>query len=152
MRISKLKFLVLIVMSLVGIAASSMVFYLYELLHTNLPVCTSAQLLFGYIRVDCNEVLASPYNNVFGINLDMLAIVYFAVSMVLVCLYAFGGSNLSSKALKTLFPWRFLGLLIVPYLMAVEFVILKTICIYCTIMHVAILVDFAVITYILFYQ
>lgn len=150
MRISRPKFLVLIAMSLVGVTASSMVFYLYELLHTDLPVCKSAQPLFGYISVDCNAVLSSPYNNVYGINLDLLAIVYFVVSIGLVCAYAFGRGGLSSKALRTLFVWRFLGLLIVPYLMTVEFVILKTICVYCTIMHVAILVDFVVITYLLF--
>lgn len=152
MRISRPKFLVLTVMSLVGIAASSMVFYFYELLHTNLPVCTSAQLLFGYIRVDCNAVLSSPYNNVFGINLDLLAILYFFVSLSLVCVYAFGSDRFSAGAFKTLFAWRFLGLLIVPYLMAVEFVILRTICVYCTTMHIAILADFAIITYFLFFR
>jgi len=151
MRVSWPKFLVLVVMSCVGIAASSVVFYLYELLHTGLPYCTSSQKLFGFITVDCNAVLSSPYNNVFGINLDLLAIIYFIVNIVLVCVYAFGPNNLFSKAFKILFGWRFIGLLIVPYLMTVEFVVLKTICIYCTIMHVVILVDFGVITYFFFW-
>jgi uncharacterized membrane protein len=152
MRISWPKFLVLIAMSVVGITASSIVFYLYELLHQGLPFCPSGQPILGFLRLDCDAVLSSPYNNIFGLNLDILAIGYFMVSIVLVCLVAFGGVRLSTNAFRTLFGWRFLGLIIVPYLMIVEFVILKTICLYCTIMHVAILVDFGIITYFLFYK
>ena len=152
MRISWPKFLILIVMSVVGITASSFVFYIYELLHQPLPVCTSTQLLWGFLHVDCNAVLSSPYNNVFGFNLDIMAIIYFMVSLALVCVVAFGGNALYTKAFKTLFGWRFIGLLIVPYLMTVEFVILKTICIYCTIMHVAIIADFCIVTYFFFYN
>ena len=51
-----------------------------------------------------------------------------------------------------MFAWRFVGLAIVPYLMTVEFVILRTVCIYCTIMHVSILIDFVIITYFVFYK
>ncbi len=152
MRISWPKFIVLLVMSIIGIAASSVVFYLYELLHTNLPVCTSSAKLFGVIAINCNTVLSSPYNNVLGINLDLLAIIYFMVSIALVCAYAFASDRVSSAAFKTLFGWRFLGLLIVPYLMTVEFVLLKTICVYCTTMHICILVDFGVVTYFFFYR
>jgi uncharacterized membrane protein len=155
MRISRAKFAVLLVMSVIGAAASGFVFYLYELLHKPLPVCTSSQplVIFGIaIHIDCNVVLSSPYNNAFGINLDLLAIVYFAVSIGLVCVYAFSNIGVAERALKLLFGWRFVGLLIVPYLMTVEFVILKTICVYCTIMHVAILADFAIVTYFLFWQ
>jgi uncharacterized membrane protein len=151
MRISWPKFLILIVMSIIGIIASSIVFALYELLHTDLPICKSANLFLG-IRVDCDAVLSSPYNNVAGFNLDILAIVYFIVSLGLVCVVAFGSAGLYTKAFKALFAWRFIGLLIVPYLMIIEFVILKTVCIYCTIMHVAILVDFGIVTYFFFYK
>lgn len=152
MRISWPKFLILIVMSVIGIGASTVVFTLYELLHTTLPVCTSSQLLLGFIRVNCNEVLSSPYNNIFGFNLDVLAIIYFIVSLGLVCIVSFGSTGLYAKAFRALFAWRFIGLLIVPYLMTVEFVILKTICVYCTTMHVAILVDFGIVTYFFFYK
>jgi len=152
MRISRVKFAILLAMSVIGVAASSFVYYLYELLHTSLPVCTSSQKLFGFISINCNTVLSSSYNNVLGVNLDILAIVYFLVSISLVCVYAFASESISSLSFKVLFVWRFLGLLIVPYLMTVEFVILKTICVYCTIMHVCILVDFGVVTYFFFYK
>lgn len=151
MRISWPKFLLLIVMSLLGLTASGIVFYIYDTLHQQLPVCTSSQTFFG-IRIDCNAVLSSKYNSFYGLNLDLLAAAYFIVSLVLVCFVAFGSQWLYAKAFRTLFAWRFLGLIIVPYLMFIEFVLLRTICVYCTIMHVAILVDFGIITYFLFYK
>ena len=151
MRISRLKFLVLIVMSLVGIAASSFVFYIYDTLHQQLPMCVSSQKIFG-IAINCNVVLGSKYNTVLGVNLDLLAIGYFFVNLGLVFAIAFGSTSLFGKAFKVLFVWRFLGLIIVPYLMTIEFAILKTICVYCTIMHGCILIDFAIVTYFLFYK
>ncbi len=45
-----------------------------------------------------------------------------------------------------------MGIIIVPYLVTIEFVVLKAICIYCTIMHFAILIDFAIVTYFLFWK
>lgn len=137
-------------MSLIGLTSSSIVFYIYDTLHQKLPYCTSGQTFFG-IKVNCDAVLSSRFNSFYGLNLDILACVYFIVSLVLVCLVAFGSEWFYPKAFRTLFAWRFLGLLIVPYLMVIEFVVLSTICVYCTIMHVAILVDFGIITYFLFY-
>jgi len=151
MRISRLKFLVLIVMSLVGIVASSFVFYIYDTLHQQLPACVSSYKIFG-IAINCNLVLGSKYNTVLGVNLDILAIGYFFVNLGLVFAIAFGSTSLFGKAFKVLFVCRFLGLIIVPYLMTIEFAILKTICIYCTIMHGCILIDFAIVTYFLFYK
>jgi len=150
-RISRLKFLVLIVMSLVGIAASSFVFYIYDTLGQALPYCVAPYKIWG-ITIDCNTVLGSRYNTVFGVNLDLLAIGYFFVNLLLVFAIAFGSPSLFGRAFKVLFVWRFLGLIIVPYLMTIEFVILKAICIYCTIMHFSILIDFAIVTYFLFYK
>ena len=151
MRISRPKFLVLIVMSLVGITASSMVFYIYDTLGQQLPACQEPVTFLGAV-INCVTVLSSKYNTVFGINLDILAIVYFFVNLALVCVVAFGSNRLFGRAYRILFVWRFLGLIIVPYLITIEFVILKAICVYCTIMHVAILVDFAIVTYFLFYK
>ena len=39
-----------------------------------------------------------------------------------------------------------MGVAILPYLIYLEFAVLKAVCIYCTIMHAMILADFAVIT------
>jgi uncharacterized membrane protein len=151
MRISRLKFVALIVMSIVGITASSMVFYIYDTLHQQLPYCVSSQTIFG-VKIDCNTVLSSSYNNVFGINLDLLAITYFLVNMGLVFAVSFGGDKLFRRAFRTLFAWRFLGLIIVPYLITIEFVVLKAICVYCTVMHISILIDFVIVTYLLYWK
>ena len=151
MRASPLKLLILIVMSIVGLAASSTTLYLYYTLHQQLPVCTSSQTFWG-IAINCNDVLGSSYNSIYGLNLDVLAVTYFIVNLALIFLVSFGSERLYGRAFKVLFAWRFVGLAIVPYLMTVEFVILRTICIYCTIMHVSILIDFAIITYFIFYK
>jgi len=138
-------------MSIVGLTASSIVLYLYYLLHQSLPVCTSNIKFFG-IAINCNAVLGSPYNNIDGFNLDILAVSYFVINLALIFMVAFGSDKLYDRAFNVLFAWRFVGLAIVPYLMTVEFVILKTICIYCTIMHLSILIDFGIITYFIFYK
>ena len=151
MRISPAKFVVLIVMSVAGMAASSYVFYIFELLHKQPLWCTSSEKILG-ATVNCATVLSSSYNNVYGINLDLLAILYFFVNLALVFAVAFGSEPLFRKAFRILFVWRFLGIIIVPYLVTVEFVVLKAICVYCTIMHFAILIDFAIVTYFLFWK
>ena len=151
MRASPLKLLILVVMSIIGLIASSIVLYLYYLLGQSLPACTS-NLTFLGIAIDCNAVLKSHYNSIYGFNLDLLAVAYFIINLALIFVVAFGSDWLYGKAFKVLFAWRFVGLAIVPYLMTVEFVILKTICIYCTIMHLSILIDFAIITYFVFYK
>jgi uncharacterized membrane protein len=151
MRVSPLKLLILVVMSIVGLTASSIVLYLYYLLHQSLPACTLPQTFWG-IRIDCDRVLGSSYNTIYGLNLDVLAVSYFIVNLALIFIVAFGSESLYGKAFKVLFAWRFVGLAIVPYLMTVEFILLKTICIYCTIMHLSILIDFGIITYFIFYK
>jgi len=151
MRASPLKLLILVVMSIVGLTASSIVLYLYYTLHQQLPGCTINQTFWG-ISLNCGLVLSSSYNSIYGINLDVLAVTYFIVNLALIFLVAFGSDSLYGKAFKVLFAWRFVGLAIVPYLMTVEFIILKTVCIYCTIMHLSILIDFAIITYFIFYK
>ncbi len=134
-----------------GLTASSIVLYLYNTLHQLPPYCSTTQTFWG-IALNCGVVLGSSYNSIFGLNLDVLAVTYFIVNLALIFMVAFGSNRLYDKAFKVLFAWRFVGLAIVPYLMTVEFVILKTICIYCTIMHFSILIDFGIITYFIFYK
>lgn len=45
-----------------------------------------------------------------------------------------------------------MGIIIVPYLVFVELFLVRAICIYCTMMHVAIVADFIIISYLLFYK
>jgi uncharacterized membrane protein len=149
-RISWLKLLVLMVMSIFGLWASSMVLIVYYTLKQTLPFCP-LQRSPG-IALDCYAVLSSRYSQVFGIPLELLAVWYFIVNLLLVYFIAFGSDSLSRMSLKTLFGWRFIGIIIVPYLVFVELFLVKAICIYCTVMHVAIIADFIIISYLLFYK
>ena len=136
-------------MSVFGLWASGTVLVVFYTLNQQLPLCPTGTF-FG-IHLDCGAVLGSAYSKVFGIPLEMLAIFYFAVNLVMVYLIAFGSDRVSRLSLQALFGWRFIGVAIVPYLVFVELFLLRAICVYCTIMHVAILLDFAVVSYHLFF-
>jgi len=145
MRISRGKLVVLVVMSLFGLAAASEVLITYYYLGQSLPLCTPGSFF------DCAKVLGSSYSVVFGIPLEMGAVVYFVVNLALVYVIAFGRSSLFHRALSVLFVWRFLGLMIVPYLVVIELFVLHAVCIYCTMMHIAIVADFIIISYLLYF-
>lgn len=150
MRISWFKLLLLMIMSAFGLYASSMVVIVYYTLKETLPFCP---LQHGAgITLDCYAVLDSKYSQVFGIPLELLAVGYFVLNLLLVYLIAFGSDRIFRTSLKTLFAWRFLGIAIVPYLVFVELFVIKAICAYCTMMHVAIVADFIIISYLLFYR
>ncbi len=153
MRISRLKLFILLAMSAIGIWASATVLVIFYTLNQQLPFCpTGTYNLFGYhIRLDCGAVLSSPYSQVFGVPLEILALVYFLVNVAMVFVIAFGSDRVARTTLNVLFAWRFLGVALVPYLVFVELFLLDALCVYCTIMHAAILIDFAVISYLLFF-
>ena len=150
MRISWPKLLLLVALSLFGLWASSMVMIVYYTLKQSLPFCTLRQ--GTRVVVSCEAVLDSMYSQVFGIPLELFAIAYFVINLILVYFIAFGNDRLFRNSLKILFGWRFLGIVIVPYLVLVELFLIKAICTYCTIMHVAIIADFIIISYLLFYK
>jgi uncharacterized membrane protein len=151
-RISWKKFALLSIMSAFGLWASSMVLVVYNELHHQLPACTLNNGPKPWFRIDCNAVLSSPYSQIFGVPLEVFAVVYFIANLGLIFLVSFGGDSIYRTAFKVLFGWRFIGLAIVPYLLVVELLIIKAICIYCTIMHISIIVDFAIISYFLFWK
>lgn len=146
MRITRLKLLVLVIMSLFGLAAAMEVFITYYYLKESLPFCQPG----GFF--DCSRVLSSSYSQFFGIPLELFAAAYFIINLGLVYLIAFGSENIFQKAIDGIFIWRFLGLMIVPYLIFVELFIIHALCIYCTMMHIAIIADFIIISYLLFYK
>lgn len=151
MRVSKLKLLILVAMSLFGLWASGTVVVVYYYLNQTLPFCPSTELGWGIV-LNCGLVLSSSYSQIFGVPLELLAVAYFVINLALVYLIAFGRESILDRVMDVLFVWRFIGLLIVPYLVFVELFLLKAICLYCTIMHVAIVLDFVVISYLLFYK
>jgi uncharacterized membrane protein len=146
MRITRLKLVVLVVMSLFGLGAALEVFFTYYLLGQSLPGCQPGGFL------DCSRVLGSTYSKIFGVPLELFAAAYFIINLGLVYLIAFASDRVFQRAINAIFIWRFLGLMIVPYLVFIELVIIHALCIYCTMMHVAIVADFIIISYLLFYK
>ena len=150
MRFSWLKLLVLMAMSIFGLWASTEVLVVYYTLKQGLPFCPLTR--GPGIAIDCYAVLSSRYSEVFGIPLELLAVGYFIVNLLLIYLIAFASDRVAVISLKTLFGWRFIGIVIVPYLVAVELLLVRAICIYCTVMHISIVADFIIISYLLFYK
>lgn len=150
MRISWPKLLLLVTMSAFGLWASTMVLTIYYTLRQALPACPLQQ--GPGIVLNCETVLGSSYSQVFGIPLELFAVAYFIINLLLVYLIVAGSDRLSRISLNILYGWRFLGIAIVPYLIFVELFLVKAICVYCTIMHVAIIADFVIISYFLFYK
>lgn len=141
-------------MSLFGLWSSSMVLILFYTFHTALPFCvlpTSNTITSG-VTINCYKVLNSAPDSIFGVPLDVFAAIYFIINLFLVYLIAFGKERIYKPVMKTLFGWRFFGLALVPYLVYLELFVVKSICVYCTVMHTAIIIDFIIISYLLFYK
>ncbi len=156
MNITFRRFIILIGMSLIGLASSIFVLYKFYSLHQPLPLCNIGSATGSGIAIDCAKVLLSPYSSIsiFGVSvhLELLAAVWFIVNILLVTVITSASESFSKKVLKVLFGWRFFGIILVPYLIYLELVVIKAVCTYCTIMHVAIVMDFIVISYLLFYK
>ncbi|MCL4546878.1 MAG: vitamin K epoxide reductase family protein [Candidatus Marsarchaeota archaeon] len=152
MRTSRKDFIILIMMSIIGIIASMTVIYQIYIVHELPPFCSLGST--GNIQFNCAKVLLSSYSNLsvfgFNISLDMLAALWFVINIVLVLLIVFAGIKHARFSFKLLFAWRFIGLAIVPYLIYIELVVLRSVCIYCTAMHIAIIIDFIIVTYFVF--
>ncbi|WP_291765393.1 vitamin K epoxide reductase family protein [Caldivirga sp. UBA161] len=137
-----------IAFSVVGIFSSGVVLYTYYYLHNAPPLCTlnGEPTPFPGVTVNCIRVLSSPYAEVADVPLDVLAIFWFIINIIMAIAYDKSGEKVAHGLFRALMYWRFLGLAIIPYLLYVEFAILHALCLYCTIMHSMIIADFIVIT------
>ena len=145
-RLTGMWLVLMLAFSSIGLFASSVVIYTYYYLHTLPPFCSTFRSPFPGVTLDCEIVLSSKYSDVGGVPLDVLAAVWFIINVALVLIYDLGPGRLASLAINLLFYWRFLGIAVVPYLIFVEVYLLHAICIYCTVMHIMIIIDFTVIT------
>ena len=151
MRTTKVEFFILTIMSLIGLASSLTVIYEFSVLGQLPPLCTfQGNPTFLGAHVNCAIVLSSTYSTFHGISLEAMAAVWFIINLALITTMIFASRGVSRKLFNLLFAWRFLGLAIVPYLVYLEFFVVHAICTYCTIMHAAIIIDFAIITYLVF--
>jgi len=121
---------VLIALSLVGLLADLIV-----IINNN-----NSPPLCGYSLFNCNEVI-SRYGYVGGLPLSYLALVWFSVALTLSVI------NLVLRVDKVLLAWGAVGVIPIPYLIYTE-ILARTICIYCTIMHIVIISIFTLSLYI----
>ena len=148
-RMNPRDFLILVVMSVIGLISSIIVIIELYIVHTLPPYCQIPATIGGNV-FNCAEVLLSRYANIGPVSLDFLAAVWFIINIIFVISIALSSKRTAKRVLDVMFIWRFLGILVVGYLLFLEFVVLHAICIYCTVMHVCIIIDFAIVSYILF--
>ncbi|MCL4372362.1 vitamin K epoxide reductase family protein [Candidatus Marsarchaeota archaeon] len=140
---------ILTIMSIIGLIASGVVIYELYVLHHPPPFCVLNTTLVS-TPFNCMKVLTSSYANVFGVSLDFVASLWFIINITLVFMLLYFAKPMAKRVFYALFVWRFLGLAIVPYLIYLEFFVVHSICLYCTIMHGAIIIDFIIVSYFLF--
>ncbi len=152
MRCSRKDFVILTAMSIIGIISAMTVIYELNVVHTLPPLCELGNV--SGVQINCAKVLLSPYSSInilgFNFSLDFLAAGWFVVNIILVIALVTMADSHARAVFKGLFAWRFIGLAIVPYLVYLELFVVHSICVYCTIMHGAILVDFGIISYLVF--
>ena len=140
---------ILTIMSIIGLIASGIVIYELYVIHHPPPFCV-INTTIASTPFNCMKVLTSSYSSVFGVSLDFLASLWFIINIALVFMLTYMAKPLAKRVFYVLFVWRFFGLAIVPYLIYLEFFVVHSICLYCTIMHGAIIIDFVIVSYFLF--
>ena len=136
-------------MSNVDLWASS-VLVIYNKLHEQLPTCTLPGQGTGGLQINCGKV-KQPIQQRLRVTL-VFTVGYIIANQALIYLVGFGTERICRRAFKTLFAWRFIGLLLNSHLVTFELLVVKAICLHCTIVHISIIVDFAVIRYVLFHR
>ncbi len=137
-------------MSILGLIASFTILLVFYAAKSPLPFCatpTSINVASATFAINCESVLGSAYSSVFGVPLDALACVYFIVNIALVYLVCFGSKKNYKNTFKGLLAWRLFGIATAAYLIYLELFQLKALCAYCTVMHIAIIIDLIIVVY-----
>jgi len=141
---SKYTLVMLFAFSLVGIAAAGIIFVDYYLMHLGtLPLCsvTSVGAADAAVQVNCIAVISSKFGEVLGIPFDFLALAWFTINLFFILILIKSKGN-SRRIQQFMLAWAIIGIAVVPYLVYVEIDVLKSLCLYCTTMHIAIILDF----------
>jgi len=135
---------ILFALSIIGLIAAGVVFVDYYIEHSaSLPLCGVEGSVGTTLQVSCSAI-SSSFSRVFGIPLDFLAIAWFGVNLILLAILAIMNKG---KIMMLLLAWSILGVLVVPYLVYIEVYVLHALCIYCTTMHIALVLNFLIILY-----
>ncbi|VVA44464.1 Dihydroorotate dehydrogenase (quinone) [Candidatus Roizmanbacteria bacterium] len=119
------KFLILILLSLLGIADAT--YLTFEHYRQVIPPCTVNRFL--PIASDCGKVLNSSYSIAFGVPLAVFGIIQYSLLLIAIILLA-----IYRKKIFTywLILQSLVGAIFSMYFMYIQIGILKSICIYCT--------------------
>ena len=136
---------ILFALSIIGLIAAGVVFVDYYVENsTSLPLCGVEEGLGGTsLQVSCS-VISSSFSRVFGIPLDFLAIAWFSLNLILLAVLVIMNKG---KVMMLLLAWSIIGVVVIPYLIYIELYVLHALCIYCTTMQVAIVLNFLLILY-----
>ena len=119
--------LVVLVSAIVGFTVSLWGYYSY-LRGSETPICRPGG------KVNCLAVYSIPQAWILGFHLSSIAPYYYGLTLVLALIST---TTWWEPALRVLAVTQWGGLLVVPYLVYLELFIARSICIYCTIMHVS---------------
>lgn len=127
------------IFSIIGLIISIFDYYQYYIINYQIiPLCTTSKISSS-LQINCNAVLRSQYSRIFSIPLDIFAMIYFLLDILI---YRFFNNKR-----RIIFFWRLLGFLFVPYLIYTEIFLIHSICIYCTIMQLMIILNFIYLLY-----
>jgi uncharacterized membrane protein len=125
--------LLLLVLSLVGIGIAS---YLTLVHYANVPLACSSQGM-----VDCTRVLSSQYSVVPGTSLPItIPGLLWSLIMLVLSITGLRSTTYQYHIRLAELIWASVGMLTVFYLVYAELVRLHNICIWCTALHVTILI------------
>jgi len=131
--------LLLLIPSIVGLIVSSIFLYAVYVIESLPPGCYFNQEILPGITINCIKVFSSEYSSIFSIPFVILAFVYFTIDVILNYLIILRGSNFLKNLI---FILRSIGIIFIPYLIYLEFFVINSFCIYCTIMQLMILLNF----------
>jgi uncharacterized membrane protein len=86
----------------------------------------------------CSKVTQSVFSTLFGIPVAFLGALWFFILFVL---NSFTSINKSRKSSLYSFVWSVVGLIFVLYLIYAE-IVLNTICLWCTVVHIIVVINF----------
>ena len=119
--------LVVLASAIVGFTVSLWGYYSYSR-GSETPICRPGG------KVNCLAVYSIPQAWILGFHLSSIAPYYYGLTLVLALIST---TTWWEPALRVLAVTQWGGLLVVPYLVYLELFIARSICIYCTIMHVS---------------
>lgn len=119
------KFLIIIILSLFGIIDTA--YLTFKHYSQTVPPCTINHLF--PIASDCGIVLRSSYSVMFGIPLAVFGVIQYSLLLIAVIIFI----NFRKKIFAYwIFFQSMIGTIFSLYLMYLQLVVLKSICIYCT--------------------